>query len=113
MDPAQHAGIRTNRLHRMRPYAVLDPFVRMEPATAPLTERPRHIQGTVLRILLALSVSHLLNDTIQSLLPAIYPLLKQSFALDYGQIGLITFTFQLTASLLQPFVGVYTDRHPQ
>ena len=68
---------------------------------------------TAFAVLVGLSVSHLLNDTIQSLLPAIYPLIKQSFALDYGQIGLITFTFQLTASLLQPFIGVFTDRHPQ
>ncbi|HEU4662940.1 MAG TPA: MFS transporter [Dokdonella sp.] len=59
-----------------------------------------------------LSTCHLLNDLIQSLLPAIYPLLKQSFALDFGQIGLITLTFQLTASLLQPFVGIYTDKRP-
>ena len=73
----------------------------------------RGVETTAFAVLIGLSVSHLLNDTIQSLLPAIYPLLKQSFALDYGQIGLITFTFQLTASLLQPFVGVYTDRHPQ
>ena len=70
-------------------------------------------EKTAVAVLVGLSVSHLLNDTIQSLLPAIYPLIKQSFSLDYGQIGLITFTFQLTASLLQPFVGVYTDRHPQ
>ncbi len=70
-------------------------------------------QTTAFAVLVGLSVSHLLNDTIQSLLPAIYPLIKQSFALDYGQIGLITFTFQLTASLLQPFIGIYTDRHPQ
>ena len=68
---------------------------------------------TAFAVLIGLSVSHLLNDTVQSLLPAIYPLLKQSFALDYGQIGLITFTFQLTASLFQPFIGIYTDRHPQ
>ena len=68
---------------------------------------------TAFAVLIGLSVSHLLNDTVQSLLPAIYPLLKQSFTLDYGQIGLITFTFQLTASLLQPFIGVFTDRHPQ
>jgi len=67
---------------------------------------------TALPILLMLSTCHLLNDMIQSLLPAIYPLLKTSFALDFGQIGLITLTFQLTASLLQPFVGIYTDRHP-
>ncbi|MEI2455258.1 MFS transporter [Lysobacter firmicutimachus] len=59
-----------------------------------------------------LSVCHLLNDMIQSLLPAIYPLLKDAFALDFGQIGLITLTFQVTASLLQPLVGIYTDKRP-
>ena len=69
--------------------------------------------SAVLGILIALSVAHLLNDTIQSLLSAIYPLLKQSFALDYGQIGLITLTFQCTASLLQPFVGIVMDRWPR
>src|SRR5579875_2982845 len=63
-------------------------------------------------ILLAISFSHLINDTLQSLLPAIYPLLKDNYALDFGQIGLITLTFQITASLLQPLVGSYTDRHP-
>src|SRR5579875_3868520 len=63
-------------------------------------------------ILLAISFSHLINDTLQSLLPAIYPLLKDNYALDFGQIGLITLTFQITASLLQPLVGVYTDRRP-
>ena len=66
-----------------------------------------------MKVLLALSFSHLLNDTIQSLLPAIYPLLKTSFELNFTQIGLITLTFQLTASLLQPLVGVYTDRNPK
>ena len=69
-------------------------------------------EGTVLVILIAASVSHLLNDTIQSLLSAIYPVLKTSFALDFGQIGLITFVFQVTASLLQPLVGMTTDRRP-
>ncbi len=63
-------------------------------------------------VLLAISFSHLINDTLQSLLPAIYPLLKENYALDFGQIGLITLTFQVTASLLQPLVGSYTDRHP-
>src|SRR3954447_10462431 len=67
---------------------------------------------TVLPVLVAISFCHLLNDMIQSLLPAIYPILKTSFALDFGQIGLITLTFQLTASLLQPLVGTYTDRRP-
>ncbi len=69
-------------------------------------------ESTTFVILVALSFSHLLNDMMQSLLPAIYPLLKTKFALDFGQIGLITFTFQLTASLLQPVVGVVTDRRP-
>jgi MFS transporter, FSR family, fosmidomycin resistance protein len=69
--------------------------------------------GTVTAILLAISFSHMLNDTIQSLFPAIYPFLKDHFALSYTQIGLITFTFQVTASLLQPVVGVYTDRRPK
>ncbi len=70
-------------------------------------------QGTVLSILIALSVSHMLNDTLQSLIPAIYPLLQSSFSLTYAQIGLITLTNQLTASILQPFVGFYTDRFPK
>src|ERR687893_1480551 len=64
-------------------------------------------------ILAAISVSHLLNDLIQSLLPAIYPILKDSFHLDFGQIGLLTLTFQMSASLLQPLVGMFTDRKPQ
>ncbi|HEY6894374.1 MAG TPA: MFS transporter, partial [Rhodanobacteraceae bacterium] len=67
---------------------------------------------TAFPILAMLSVCHLLNDMIQSLLPAIYPLLKDSFKLDFGQIGLITLTFQVTASLLQPLVGIYTDKKP-
>ena len=69
--------------------------------------------GTVIAILLAISFSHLLNDTIQSLFPAIYPFLKTSFQLSYTQIGLITLVFQMTASLLQPVVGLYTDRRPK
>ena len=64
-------------------------------------------------ILWALSLSHLLNDSIQSLLPAIYPVLKNSFRLNFSQVGLITLTFQGTASLLQPLIGLYTDRRPK
>ncbi|HYJ38095.1 MAG TPA: MFS transporter, partial [Chitinophagaceae bacterium] len=64
-------------------------------------------------ILLTISLSHLLNDTIQSLIPSIYPIVKNSFHLSFTQIGIITLTFQLAASLLQPFVGLYTDRKPQ
>jgi MFS transporter, FSR family, fosmidomycin resistance protein len=64
-------------------------------------------------VVLALSFAHLLNDMMQSLLPAIYPVIKASYGLDFGQIGLITLAFQLTASLLQPVVGMITDRKPQ
>jgi FSR family fosmidomycin resistance protein-like MFS transporter len=69
-------------------------------------------EETAFRVLLSISFCHLLNDMAQSLLPAIYPILKTSFHLDFGQIGLITLTFQATASLLQPVVGAYTDKHP-
>jgi FSR family fosmidomycin resistance protein-like MFS transporter len=68
--------------------------------------------NTAFAVLAAISFSHLLNDTIQSLLPAIYPLLKASFALSFRQIGLMTLALMLTASLLQPLVGLYTDRRP-
>src|SRR6478609_11747619 len=68
---------------------------------------------TALPVLLAISFCHLLNDMMQALLPAMYPMLKAGFHLDFGQIGLITFTFQLTASLLQPVIGLYTDHHPK
>ena len=74
---------------------------------------PTAPHNTVLAILFAISFSHLLNDTMQSLLPAIYPLLKTSFHLSFTQVGLITLTNQLTASLLQPMVGLYTDRYPK
>jgi FSR family fosmidomycin resistance protein-like MFS transporter len=67
---------------------------------------------TAYAVLAAISVSHLLNDTIQSLLPAIYPLLKQSFGLSFSQIGLMTLALMLTASVLQPIVGLITDRRP-
>jgi FSR family fosmidomycin resistance protein-like MFS transporter len=85
----------------------------MESATSPQPEQPQHVEGAVLRVLWALSLSHFLNDIIQSLLPAIYPLLKESFSLTFAQVGLITTAFQLTASMLQPLVGTYTDRRPR
>jgi FSR family fosmidomycin resistance protein-like MFS transporter len=68
--------------------------------------------GTAVAVLGAVSAGHFLNDLIQSLLPAVYPLLKANYALDFGQIGLITLVFQVTASLLQPVVGTFTDRRP-
>jgi MFS transporter, FSR family, fosmidomycin resistance protein len=69
--------------------------------------------GTAFTVLAAISLCHFLNDMMQSLLPAIYPILKSNYGLDFGQVGLITFTFQFTASLLQPVIGNYTDRSPQ
>jgi len=72
------------------------------------------LQGpqTVYPILFAISFSHMLNDVIQSVIPSVYPLLKENYTLTFAQIGVITLVFQLTASLLQPFVGLYTDKHP-
>jgi MFS transporter, FSR family, fosmidomycin resistance protein len=87
----------------------------MEQRSAQQTISPlQSIAGaTVFPVLLSISFSHLLNDTIQSLIPSIYPLVKASFHLSFSQVGLITLTFQLAASLLQPFVGYYTDKKPQ
>src|SRR5436190_7494279 len=68
---------------------------------------------TAFEILATLSFCHLLNDMMQSLIPAIYPILKQNFQLDFTQIGLITFVLQLTGALLQPVIGFYSDRHPK
>lgn len=70
-------------------------------------------ESTVYSILFTISFAHLLNDLVQSVIPAIYPLLKENYVLSFTQIGLITLTFQATASLLQPFVGYFTDKRPQ
>src|SRR5260370_8807105 len=70
-------------------------------------------EKTVFKILLTISFCHLLNDTIQSLMPAIYPLLQKAFHFNYWQVGRIALTSQLTASILQPLVGLYTDRRPK
>lgn len=70
-------------------------------------------QLTVYSILFSISFSHMLNDTIQSLIPSIYPLLKDSFSLNFAQVGLIQLTFQMTASIFQPLVGSFTDKRPQ
>jgi FSR family fosmidomycin resistance protein-like MFS transporter len=67
---------------------------------------------TIVPVLGAISLCHMLNDTLQSLLPAVYPILKGGFHLSFGQIGFLTLTYQITASLLQPLVGRYTDRNP-
>jgi FSR family fosmidomycin resistance protein-like MFS transporter len=77
------------------------------------THRAAAVQPAVyMGVLIALSLSHLLNDTAQSLIPAVYPLLRERFTLDFTQIGLITLTFQMAGSFLQPAVGLYTDRNP-
>ncbi len=69
--------------------------------------------NTTFAVILSLSFCHLLNDMMQSLVPALYPILKDSYELSFSQIGLITLAFQCTASMLQPVVGMYTDKHPQ
>ncbi|MBZ4021225.1 MFS transporter [Rhodobacter sp. TJ_12] len=75
--------------------------------------QPRAASATVFPILFAISLCHMLNDVMQSMLSSIYPILKADFALDYWQIGLLTLAFQGTASLLQPAIGIYTDARPQ
>ena len=78
------------------------------------TDAPKQTaEKLVLSILLAAAFCHFLNDMVQSLIPAIYPILKKSFHLDFGQIGMITLTYQITASLLQPLIGHFNDRHPR
>jgi FSR family fosmidomycin resistance protein-like MFS transporter len=82
-------------------------------ALVPETERTDDSHNrTVFAVIFAIGVCHLLNDMMQSLLPAIYPNLKEDFSLNFRQIGLVTFTYQVTASLLQPLVGLYADRRP-
>jgi len=81
--------------------------------TADTASRPAAVSGTTFSVLVALSFCHMLNDMQQSLLTGIYPILKDSYHLDFGQIGMITLAFQVTASLLQPLVGMYADHHPQ
>jgi FSR family fosmidomycin resistance protein-like MFS transporter len=76
------------------------------------TTIPGRAEGTALRVLAAISLCHFLNDLVQSVIPAVYPILKSSYGLDFGQIGLITLTFQVTASILQPVIGSYTDKRP-
>ncbi|MFZ6863198.1 MFS transporter [Undibacterium sp. Ji67W] len=85
----------------------------MQTATKQISTVPGTEEVTGFRVLGAISVAHFLNDMIQSLIVAIYPLLKGNFNLNFAQIGLITLTYQITASILQPVVGLYTDKHPK
>ena len=84
-----------------------------QPQSLALKDKTPISGKTVYPILIAISISHLLNDALQSIIPAIYPVVKDTFSLSFAQVGLITLTFQLSASLLQPFVGLFTDRKPQ
>ncbi|HEY3718988.1 MAG TPA: MFS transporter, partial [Roseiarcus sp.] len=70
------------------------------------------VQTTAIGILFAVSGSHMLNDMMQSLAPALYPVFRDTYSLSFFQTGLITLVFQVTASLLQPFIGMFTDRRP-
>ena len=85
---------------------------KMQPRLSSPQATTKQRSGPVVAVLLAVSFAHLLNDTVQAVIPAIYPLLKESFQLSFGQVGLITLTFQLTASILQPIVGLYADHRP-
>ena len=76
-------------------------------------DNTKAMQGTAYAILIIISISHFLNDMIQSVVPSIYPMIKEDFSLSFAQIGLITFVFQLASSILQPFTGLYADRHPR
>ena len=102
--PAQH------RRESERPMDAA--FVEESPAAPAAVTAATAVRGTVFGVLFAISFAHLLNDTIQALIPALYPLLKQNFGFSFTQIGIITFTFQCTASLLQPVVGFATDKRP-
>src|SRR5256885_5378278 len=85
-------------------------------ATHAAAASPRAVSpvvATTFTVILSLSFCHLLNDMMQSLVPALYPILKSSYGLSFSQVGLITLAFQCTASMLQPLVGLYTDRRPQ
>lgn len=77
---------------------------------ATINEQP---QGMIIKVVGAVAVAHLLNDLIQAVLPAIYPMLKTNFSLSFAQVGLISLVYQITASLLQPWIGFYTDKHPK
>lgn len=78
-----------------------------------ITEKSNVLHKTIYSILFSISFAHLLNDLIQAIIPSVYPILKQNYHLSFLQIGLITFAFQISASILQPFVGYYTDKYPK
>jgi MFS transporter, FSR family, fosmidomycin resistance protein len=85
---------------------------RQDPGSRSVAAPSPALPGPAVPVLVALTACHLINDLLQALLPALYPMLKTGFRLEFWQIGMITFTNQVTSSLLQPFVGMYTDRRP-
>ncbi|WP_416199507.1 MAG: Fosmidomycin resistance protein [Pseudomonas helleri] len=89
------------------------PAATSSPSNSPSASVSSQSSPLVMRVIAACALAHLINDLIQAVLPSIYPMLKANYDLSFTQIGLITLTFQLTASLLQPGVGYYTDRHPK
>jgi MFS transporter, FSR family, fosmidomycin resistance protein len=89
------------------------PAATSSPSISPSASVSSQSSPLVMRVIAACALAHLINDLIQAVLPSIYPMLKANYDLSFTQIGLITLTFQLTASLLQPGVGYYTDRHPK
>ena len=74
---------------------------------------PTKMEGTVYSILIICGISHFLNDMIQSIIPSIYPIIKDKFGFSFAQIGIITLMFQMASSILQPFTGLYADKHPR
>lgn len=80
---------------------------------AKITGNPAMTDGTVYVMLVICSISHFLNDLIQSIIPSIYPIVKDKFDFSFAQIGIITLVFQMTSSILQPFTGLYADKHPR
>ena len=83
------------------------------PAAAPAPAADLKPQGFLLPIVGGAALAHLLNDMIQAMLPSIFPMLKASFSLSFAQIGMVALVYQVTASLLQPWIGLYTDKHPK
>src|SRR5271170_6867977 len=96
-------------MHLLVGYAPMEKSITPDSAAAPAVAQAQ----TRFKVLGALSFSHFLNDMMQSLIVSIYPLLKGEFHLSFAQIGGITLTYQVSASLLQPIIGIYTDKHPK
>ncbi|WP_306352987.1 MFS transporter [Flavobacterium sp. '19STA2R22 D10 B1'] len=84
-----------------------------EESTISATAQNPVVQKTVYSILFSIAFAHLMNDMLQSIIPSVYPIIKESYNLTFTQIGMITFAYQMAASILQPFVGIYTDKKPQ